>query len=115
MDRKYDIILQNNASKEFFLYSGQTDISENHLYHTFDIDLDIPEGEYTYAVLLNNRDDVEYDFKTPLLSTTVSTSQGKLDLRELQPGTGLLRIGKTIEQEAIYDEKNNNEIFYYNN
>ena len=56
---KYDLLLENNASKEFFIFSGLTDIRENHLYYKFNIDLSsLKSAEYTYVVLINNRDDV---------------------------------------------------------
>lgn len=114
----YDLILQDNGSKEFFLFSGLTDLSENHLYHQFDIDLSsMNPAEYTYVVLINNRTDVEYDFKTPLLSTIIHTGDGDIELRDLQPGTGLLRVG---DEKPVYDNQydesgDNKTIFYYDN
>lgn len=114
---KYDLLIQNNASKEHFVYSGLTDISTNHLYYQFDQELDVPDGEYTYVVLINNRDDVEYELKTPILSTILHTGEGDVLLRDLQPATGLLQIGagKPV-YDNIYDEsEDNNLIFYYDN
>ena len=114
---KYDLLLQNNASKEFFIYSGLTDTGDNHLYYRFDTEIDVPEGEYTYVVLINNRDDVEYDFNTPILDTILHTGAGDVLLRDLQPSTGLLQIGDGAPvYENIYDEtKDNDLIFYYDN
>lgn len=114
---KYDLLMQNNASKEHFVFSGLTDLSDNHLYHQFDLELDVPDGEYTYVVLINNRDDVEYDFKTPLLSTIIHTGEGDIVLRDLQPGTGLLRVGdEKPAYDNQYDESGDNKtIFYYDN
>lgn len=114
---KYDLLLQNNASKEHFIYSGLTDISTNHLYHQFDVELDVPDGEYTYVVTVNNRDDVVYELKTPLLSTILHTNDGDVILRDLQPGTGLLQIGdgKPV-YDNVYDESEDTKtIFYYDN
>lgn len=109
----YDLILQNNASKEFFLYSGLTDTSTSHLYHKFDVDLDVPSGEYTYAVIKNTRDDVEYDFKTPILDTIVKADDQEVQLSYLQPCTGLLRVGEEVKQENIYDDNKKQTIYYY--
>lgn len=110
---KFDVILQNNASKEFILLSGLTDTSTSHLYHRFEVDIDAAEGEYTYAVQYNTRDDVEYEFKTPILDTVLHTEDGDVVLRDLQPSTGLLRIGSNIEPVNIYQKDNNDTIFYY--
>lgn len=115
---KYDLLLENNASKEFFIYSGLTDISDNHLYYKFNIDLSsLKSAEYTYVVLINNRDDVEYELKIPLLMTILHTGEGDVLLRDLQPSTGLLQIGDGMPvYENVYDEtQDNNLIFYYDN
>lgn len=114
---KYDLLLQNNASKEFFIYSGLTDTSDNHLYYRFDTELEVPDGEYTYVVLINNRDDVEYDLNIPILETVLHTGEGDVLLRDLQPATGLLQIGDGVPvYENVYDEtQDNNLIFYYDN
>ena len=117
-ETKYDLLLQNNGSKEFFVFSGLTDISDNHLYYRFDLDLsDCKDGEYTYVVQANNRDDVVYDLNIPLLMTILHTEDGDVLLRDLQPATGLLRIGDGVPvYENIYDEtQDNNTIFYYDN
>lgn len=114
---KYDLLLQNNASKEHFIYSGLTDESQNRLYFKFDVVPDCPDGEYTYVLVLNNRDDVIYEFKTPLLSTILLVEGEEIVLRDLQPETGLLIIGdgKPIN-DNVYDESDdNNTIFYYDN
>ena len=115
---KYDLLLQNNASKEFFIYSGLTDTGDNHLYYKFNIDLSsLKSAEYTYVVLINNRDDVEYDMNTPIMDTILHTGEGDVVLRDLQPSTGLLQIGDGAPvYENVYDEtQDNNLIFYYDN
>ena len=112
---KYDLILQNNASRKFSLYPGLEDVSTSHLYHLFeDVELDEPDGEHTYVLLHNDRDDVEYEFKTPLLDTIVRVpGYEDILLRDLQPSTGLLRIGDTIAPANIYDNNETSTIFYY--
>lgn len=113
----YDLILQNNGSKEFFVYSGLSNASVNHLFYEFDVDMEVPDGEYTYVVLINNRDDVVYELKTPILSTILHTGEGDVELRDLQPATGLLRVGKNeVIYDNIYDETADNDTFiYYDN
>lgn len=114
--RKFDLLLLNNASREFFLFSGLLDSSENHLYHRFtDLDLDVPDGEYTYYLLRNERDDVEYDFKTPLGDTIIHADDQEIVLKYLQAPTGLLRVGETIKSANTYDNNKKNTIFYYDN
>ena len=114
---KYDLLLENNASKEFFIYSGLTDISDNHLYYRFETEIDVPYGEYTDVLLINNRDDVEYNLNIPILNTILHTGEGDVLLRDLQPSTGLLQIGDGVPvYENLYDEtQDNNLIFYYDN
>lgn len=112
---KFDLIIQNNASKEFFTYSGLTDESVSHLYHEFGLELDVPDGEYTYVVFVDERDDVEYELKTPILSSILHTGDGDVLLRDIQPLIGLLRVGQTAVQENIYDKNEEQTIFFYDN
>ena len=114
MEKKYDLILQNNASKEFIVFSALTDYTTTHLYYKFVEDLELKEGEYTYAVVPNDDETViEYDFKNPLLDTVLKIDEKTVILKDMEPDTGLMRVGKDIKEDAIYDPKNNNEIFYY--
>ena len=112
--RKYDLLLLGNASREFFLFSGLLDSSETHLYHRFtDLDLDVPDGEYTYCLLRNERDDVVYDFKTPLGDTIIHADDQEIVLKDLQTPTGLLRVGAEVKNANTYDNNKKNTIFYY--
>ena len=111
---KFDIILQNNASKQFFLFPKQENLSDNHLYLEFDIDLDLPEGEYTVVCLENCREDnVEYTYKTPILSTLLTADGVTIELRDLKPRIGLLRVGEQIDGEILVDENSGQNIYYY--
>ena len=113
---KYDLILENNGSKEHFVYSGLTDNAPAKLFYEFEVELDIPEGEYTYCVLINNRSDVSYEFKTPVQETIIHTEEGDAVLRDLQPDTGLLRVGSKVTFDNMYDDTDtDNLIFYYDN
>lgn len=119
--KKYDLIIQNNASRATYVFSGLTDLSNNDLFYQFEFEIGVAEGEYTYALLRNDRDDVTYDFRIPILDTIVHTEEGDVVLSDLQPPTGLLRVGDTIEVANIYDNTaysgqttdENNTIFYY--
>ena len=111
----YDLILLGNASRQFHIYSGLTDIGDSHLYHLFNVDLtDLKSGEYTFALVYNTRDDVTYDFRVPILETILHYGDNEsIVLKYLQPDTGLLRIGEAITPENIYDEDNNKDNTYY--
>lgn len=110
----YDIILQNNASKEFFILSGLQNSSSTELYLQFD-GIELPEtaqdGEYTYACACNEQSGVTYSPKTPILDTIVTKDGEELVLADLKPLVGLLRVGKPIESN-VYDDTNN-KTFYY--
>ena len=114
---KYTVLLQNNASKEFFNYSGLDNESSTNLYFKFNVVLDIPEGEYTYVVFINNRDDVEYEYKNPLIETILHVEGYEpILLRDLQPSTGIVRVGEEIPQTNVYEGGNDdNKIFFYDN
>ena len=112
---KYDILLQNNASKEYFIFSGVESTVENNLYVEFD-DFEMPEkvknGEYTYAVLRNSLSGVTYNCKNGLMDSLVEYSGQTYQLVDLRPLTGLLRVGK-IEDKNNYQEKPKNKTYYY--
>ncbi len=123
----YNILVQNNASREFFIYSGLTNVSANELYLEFDeIELQegMNDGEYTYAVFPSNG---EFGItpKTPILDTILTSSGESITLRYLNPLVGLLSVGK-VEEMNVYDEaentsypydgkneENNNDLIYY--
>lgn len=122
----YDIIMQNNASKEFFLLQRLEDAAPTELYLQFnEVELNVPDGEYTYACFVNDREDVRYDYKTPILDTLVHTDEETIVLKNLQPYTGLLRVGIIGETnlydttsinypyDGVKDDENNNDILYY--
>lgn len=115
MTEKYDLILQNSVTNAVYLYSGLTDTSTTHLYHEFEVEIDAPAGEYTYIVLKNTRDDVEYEFKTPIADSIVRADDQEVILRDLQPSTGLMRIGNEIKVVNTYDYNDKNTIYYYDN
>ena len=114
-EKYYDLLIQNNASKEFYRFSGLTDSSTNHLYYEFELEMDVPDGEYTAVVYLNTRHDVEVEFKHPLITSILHTEDGDVVLRDLQPVTGLLRVGKPSQINEYDGGNETNTVFYYDN
>lgn len=124
MKLKFDIILQNNASKEVFLIKKQENSSEVVDYLLFK-DVDLPAGmkpgEYTYAVIYNGREDVYYNFKNDLLETILTTQDGDVKLDKLNPLLGLLTIKGEGSKLMFYEQREETEyysqnltIYYYN-
>ena len=119
---KFDIIFMNNASKKVKILQKQENVSEDKDYLCFEnVALDLPDGEYTYAVICNERIDVRYDVKNDLLETVVMTDEGNVPLRVLRPFTGLLMVKNEGKKTLFYNPKKedgvytqNLTIFYYN-
>lgn len=111
---KYDLILQNNGSKQEFLYMGIVPSEESTAtFYKFDIDLDVPSGEYTYCLIMDMRDDVVYVLNDVILNSVVETSEGNVLVRNLNPMTGLLIVNpQDREDKKIYIKKNKDYIFY---
>lgn len=122
MKMKFDIIFMNNASKKVKILQKQENVSEDEDCLRFEnVELDLPDGEYTYAVIWNERIDVRYDVKNDLLETVVMTNKGNVPLKVLRPFTGLLMVKnegkKTLfynptREDGVYTQ--NLTIFYYN-
>ena len=122
MKMKFDIIFVNNASKKVKILQKQENVSKDKDCLRFEnVELDLPDGEYTYAVICNVRDDVRYDVKNDLLETMVLTNVGNVPLKVLRPLTGLLMVKnegkKTLfynptREDGVYTQ--NLTIFYYN-
>lgn len=118
----YDIFLQNNASKEIWLISGVTADVETEYYRVFD-NFEMPEGvtsgEYTYAVIKNDRNDVTYTLNAVLLDSTAFVEEvgQSYTLEQLSPIMGLLRAIMGEDGPApvfpTEDTANNNTIYYY--
>lgn len=106
----YDIILKNNATGKFTIISGQSDVSSTELYLQFDVDIQQPDGEYTYAVVRNNYSGITYDLKQELLASKVSWDGGSAELRDFNPFVGLMRIGD-IKSDAVYDDNKQNYFY----
>lgn len=112
----FDIILLNNASKQVTILSKMENESVNHLYLEFnDVDLDVPSGEYTYVVIPNERDDVKYDVKLPILKSVLHTDDGDILFEDIHPRIGLLKVGLEETANEYVDDtvENNNQFLYY--
>ena len=122
MKMNLDIIFVNNASKKVKILQKQENVSEDKDYLCFEnVELDLPDGEYTYAVICNERIDVRYDVKNDLLETIVMTDEGNVPLKVLRPFTGLLMVKNEGKKTLFYNPKKedgvyaqNLTIFYYN-
>ena len=122
MMMNFDIIFVNNASKKVKILQKQENVSEDKDYLLFEnVELDLPDGEYTYAAIYNARDDVRYDVKNDLLETVVMTDEGNVPLKVLRPLTGLLMVKNENKKTLFYNPKRedgvyaqNLTIFYYN-
>ena len=122
MKMKFDIIFMNNASKKVKILQKQENVSEDKDCLRFEnVKLDLPDGEYTYAVICNERIDVRYDVKNDLLETIVLTDEGNVPLKVLRPFTGLLMVKNENKKTLFYNPKKedgvyaqNLTIFYYN-
>ena len=122
MKMKFDIIFVNNASKKVKILQKQENVSKDKDYLCFEnVELDLPDGEYTYAVICNERIDVRYDIKNDLLETVVMTGEWNVPLKALRPLTGLLMVKNENKKTLFYNPKRrdgvytqNLTIFYYN-
>lgn len=122
MKMNFDIIFVNNASKKVKILQKQENVSEDKDYLCFEnVELDLPDGEYTYAAIYNARDDVRYDVKNDLLETIVMTDEGNVPLKVLRPLMGLLMAKNENKKTLFYNPKKedgvyaqNLTIFYYN-
>lgn len=122
MKMNFDIIFVNNASKKVKILQKQENVSEDKDYLSFvNVELDLPDGEYTYAAIYNSRDDVRYNVKNDLLETIVMTDEGNIPLKVLRPLMGLLMVKNEEKKTLFYNPTRENgvytqnlTIFYYN-
>ena len=122
MNMKFDIIFVNNASKKVKILQKQENVSEDNDCLRFEnVELDLPDGEYTYAAIYNALDNVRYDVKNDLLETVVMANGRNVPLKVLRPLTGLLMVKNENKKTLFYNPTKegrvytqNLTIFYYN-
>ena len=109
--------MQNRASKQEYLLTGLTNASQNILAYVFE-DFEMPPGaeygEYTGLLFIDNRTDSVYDLKDDVLSSTVSTAEGTVEVRHLRPEVFLLKYASVggDEPATVYVEKDTNYYYY---
>lgn len=114
--KKYDLILQSCASKQEWVLKGLVNVSNASLYYQFDnfeMPQNAPYGEYSYALIWDVRDDVEFDIKDNILDTIVKTKDGDVPLRLLEPEIGILKYVGEEKKITSNIYKNKNTDFYY--
>lgn len=109
----FTLILRNNATNESRVYDGLKNVSSSKLYLEFkDFVTDLPDGEYTYAAFINDRDDTEVDVRPDVVDSVVTADGKEVEVRYLHPRVGLLRIGTPKGDDTHYENKKN-DIYYY--
>ena len=109
---KYTLLLQNNASKQEYLFTGLVDVSPSTLAYVFeDFSFDGQPGEYLGLLFQDSRSDSVYTLKDDLLKTTVETAEGTVEVNRLRPEIFLMKYG-TEHVEVTYLEKNDNYYYY---
>ena len=122
MNMKFDIIFVNKASKKLKILQKPENVSEDNDCLRFEnVELDLPDGEYTYAAIYNALDNVRYDVKNDLLETVVMANGRNVPLKVLRPLTGLLMVKNENKKTLFYNPTRedgvyaqNLTIFYYN-
>lgn len=109
----FDLLTQNNASKEIFLISGLTDYSDTslaYIFENFNMPEKAQEGEYTCALFRNGRRDVEYEFSDVLLDTVAHTAEGDVKIKYLRPEIFLMKYGEN-GTDYVYRSKNKEYVY----
>lgn len=112
----FDLIMQNNASKQKFVITGLVDTSETplaYIFEDFSMPEKAPEGEYSCVLFRNGRNDVWYELSDVLLDTIAHTDEGDVQVRFLRPEIFLLKYGevkdpykfRTTDKSYIYRKK----------
>ena len=109
----FDLILQNNASKELHLFTGLENTSDTNLFCRFNLNLDaLRDGEYTYWLIFDGREDVTFDLNEVPLESVLHTEDGDVKLKDLKPKTGFLRIGQPVNSCVSRENTNKTEYLY---
>lgn len=119
MELKFTLILKNNTSNEVTINNLIGDVTINSIIFK-DVEFDLPSGEYEYLLFLNYRTNVQFNFETDLINSTVIVDNKEIPIRLLRPMIGLLKIdgGKVenIEYNPQIEEinyKQNYNVYFY--
>lgn len=119
MELKFTLILKNNTSNEVTINNLIGDVTINSIIFK-DVEFDLPSGEYEYLLFLNYRANVQFNFETDLINSTVIVDNKEIPIRLLRPMIGLLKIegGKVenIEYNPQIEEinyKQNYNVYFY--
>lgn len=108
---KYDLFFQNNGSKQIFEILGVNDVGCSPYYIEFenlDMPSDMQDGEYTYLIFANSRDDVAYEFNNILQNSVAVVDDNRYRFLDLKPLIGIMRYGDP-SSEFLYREDNKNK------
>ena len=111
---KYDLLIQNMASKKEYLITGLEDRSDSYLcyvFNNFSMPEKAQEGEYEGLLFYNGRNDCEYTLNDVLEETLISTSDGDVLVKHLRPERFILKYGNITRSNAYRSE--NKEYAYY--
>lgn len=97
-DALHLLVLQNNASRQVYAFTGIVDSSLSPVYRRFDLPEaeSLPAGEYTYYVTRWNEQYGESDFISdvqPLESLVRVDNEKYVKLATLRPEMGIVKIG----------------------
>lgn len=110
----YDLILQNNATKQKFLFKGLTASTENELFIGFDdfeMPDDVPYGEYLYY-LIPYTDDLQIEYQEKdVVENMIATIDGiDYQLKNINHSSGLLKYHNS--ESPVIERDTNKQVVY---
>lgn len=112
---EYILIIQNNSTKQSYVFSGLTNANESGYYLKFDNfrslveEHNLSDGEYQYALIKDEGYTIE---PKPIILDTIAIKDGvSRTLRQLNASTGILKIGE-VKSSNIYNENKKEYIAY---
>lgn len=107
MELQFTFIAKNNTSNEVTINNIIGDVTINSIIFK-NIEFDLPSGEYEYLLFLNYRTDVEFNFETDLINSTVTIENNEIPIKLLRPMIGLMRIEGEKAENIEYNPTINN-------
>ncbi len=110
-DALHLLVLQNNASRQVYAFTGIVDSSVSPIYRRFEVPEhpSLPAGEYTYYVTRWNEQYGESDFiadAQPLESLVRVDDDRYVKLETLSPEMGIVKIGVTPAGSGDFYQQN---------